>query len=182
MNASRNAKLRLGAMVTVLPAVFVGVLLTVGAVPSQAQSLTTGGVSGNITDASGAAIPNATVTLTDLDNGSVQTASANGSGEFRFSLLKPGRYILSSTLAGFEKVERPIEVSVGNVATASLVLQLGQSVTTVEVSADMPLVNEDPAQITTFTQQQMELLPNGGGDLTTIAYTAPGALLNVAPA
>ena len=46
----------------------------------------------------------------------------------------------------------------------------------------MPLVNDDPARITTFTQQQMELLPSGGGDLTTIAYTAPGALLNVAPA
>src|SRR5450755_800940 len=177
MNASRNAKLRLGAL---LFSTF-GVLLTVGTVPSLAQSLTTGGVSGNITDATGASIPNATLTLTDLDNGSVQTASANGSGEFRFSLLKPGRYTVSATLAGFEKVERPVEVSVGNVVTASLVLQVGQTVTTVEVTAATPLVTEDPAQITTFTQQQMELLPNGGGDLTTVAYTAPGALLNVAP-
>jgi hypothetical protein len=49
------------------------------------------------------------------------------------------------------------------------------------VSAATPLVVDDPAQITTFTQQQMELLPSGGGDMTTIAYTAPGALLNVAP-
>jgi hypothetical protein len=177
MNASINAKLRLGAL---LFSIF-GVLLSVGTVPSLAQSLTTGGVSGNITDASGAAIPNATVTLADLDNGSVQTASSNGSGEFRFSLLKPGRYTISATLAGFEKVERPVDVSVGNVVTASLILQVGQAVTTVEVSATAALVTEDPAQITTFTQQQMELLPNGGGDLTTIAYTAPGALLNVAP-
>jgi hypothetical protein len=177
MNASTKAKLRLGAL---LFSIF-GVLLSVSAVPSLAQSLTTGGVSGNITDATGAAIPNATVTLTDLDNGSAQTVSANGSGEFRVSLLKPGRYMVSATLAGFEKAERPVEVSVGSVVTASLVLQVGQTVTTVEVSAATPLVTEDPAQITTFTQQQMELLPNGGGDLTTIAYTAPGALLNVAP-
>ena len=178
MNASGNAKLRLGALLFST----IGVLLSLGTVPSLAQSLTTGGVSGNITDASGASIPNATVTLTDLDNGSVQTAASNGSGEFRFSLLKTGRYTVSAALAGFEKVERPVEVTVGNVVTASLILQVGQTVTTVEVSAATPLVTEDPAQITTFTQQQMELLPNGGGDLTTIAYTAPGALLNVAPA
>jgi hypothetical protein len=177
MTASKNAKLRLGVL---LFSTF-GVLLTVGTVPSHAQSLTTGGVSGNITDATGAAIPNATVTLTDLDNGSIQTASSNGSGEFRFSLLKPGRYTVSTTVAGFEKIDRPVEVSVGNVVTANLILQVGQAVTTVEVSDAMPLVNDDPAQITTFTQQQMELLPSGGGDLTNIAFTAPGALLNVAP-
>ncbi len=177
MNASINAKLWLGALLISA----LGVLLSVSAVPSLAQSLTTGGVSGNITDATGAAIPNATVTLTDLDNGSAQTTSANGSGEYRFSLLKPARYLVAATLAGFQKVERPVEVSVGNVVTASLILQVGQTVTTVEVSAASPLVNEDPAQITTFTEQQMQLLPNGGGDLTTIAYTAPGALLNVAP-
>ena len=101
------------------------------------------------------------------------------SSGFRFSNRAATWY--RRPLAGFEKVERPVEVSVGNVVTASLVLQVGQTVTTVEVSAATPLVTEDPAQITTFTQQQMELLPNGGGDLTTIAYTAPGALLNVAP-
>ena len=106
---------------TVIPAMFVGVLLTVATVPSHAQSLTTGGVSGNITDSTGAVVPNSTVTLTDLDNGSVQAAASNGSGEFRFSLLKPGRYMVSATAPGFEKVERPIEVSVGNVVTASLV-------------------------------------------------------------
>ena len=120
MTASKNAKLRLGVL---LFSTF-GVLLTVGTVPSHAQSLTTGGVSGNITDATGAAIPNATVTLTYLDNGSVQTASSNGSGEFRFSLLKPGRYTVSTTVAGFEKIDRPVEVSVGNVVTANLILQV----------------------------------------------------------
>ncbi len=183
MNASKKVKLSLAALLfgTAVPAMFVGVLLTVASVPSYAQSLTTGGVSGNITDATGAVIPNATVTLTDLDNGAVQTASTNGSGEYRFSLLKPGRYMVSTTVTGFEKVERPVEVSLGNVVTASLILQLGHAVTTVEVSAATPLVTEDPAQITTFTQQQMELLPSGGGDLTNIAFTAPGALLNVAP-
>src|SRR5580704_869604 len=117
MTASKNSKLRLGAL---LLSTF-GILLTVGTGPSLAQSLTTGGVSGNITDATGAAIPNATVTLTDLDNGSVQAASSNGSGEFRFSLLKPGRYTVSATVAGFERLERPVEVSVGNVVTASLI-------------------------------------------------------------
>ena len=159
----------------------VGVLLGVATVSVHAQSLTTGGVSGNITDSTGAVVPNANVTLTDLDNGAVQAVLSNGSGEFRFSLLKTGHYKLSATAPGFEKVERSIDVSVGNVVTANLVLELGKAVTTVEVSTASPLVTEDPSQITTFSQQQMELLPSGGGDLTNIAYTAPGALLNVAP-
>jgi hypothetical protein len=119
MRLARNAQFRLAALLfgTVLPAMFVGVLLTVASVPGHAQSLTTGGISGNITDATGAVIPNATVTLTDLDNDAIQTASSNGSGEFRFSLLKPGRYTVSTTATGFEKVERPVKVSVGNVVT-----------------------------------------------------------------
>jgi hypothetical protein len=183
MKTARNAYLRLVGLLfgTVLPTMFVGALLIVTSTPSHAQSLTTGGVSGNITDATGAVIPNATVTLTDRDNGSVQTASSNGSGEFRFSLLKPGRYSVSSTATGFEKVDRPVDVSVGNVVTANLILQVGRASATVEVSAATPLVTDDPAQVTTFTQQQMELLPSGGGDITNIAFTAPGALLNVAP-
>ena len=111
MTASKNSKLRLGAL---LLSTF-GILLTVGTGPSHAQSLTTGGVSGNITDATGAAIPNATVMLIDVDNGSVQTASSNGSGEFRFSLLKPGHYTVSTTVSGFEKVEWPIEFLSENV-------------------------------------------------------------------
>ncbi len=159
----------------------VGVLLGVATVSVHAQSLTTGGVSGNITDSTGAVVPNANVTLTDLDNGAVQAVLSNGSGEFRFSLLKTGHYKLSATAPGFEKVERSIDVSVGNVVTANLVLELEKAVTTVEVSTASPLVNEDPSQITTFSQQQMELLPSGGGDLTNIAYTAPGALKEVAP-
>ena len=61
--------------------------------------------------------------MTDLDNGSVQTALSNSSGEFRFSLLKPGRYTVSTTVAGFERIERPVEVSV-DVVTASLILQV----------------------------------------------------------
>ena len=95
MNASTTAKQRLGVLFFSL-----GLLLTVDTGPGLAQSLTTGGVSGNITDATGAAIPNASVTLTDLDNGSAQSVLSNGSGEFRFSLLKPGRYTVSASLAG----------------------------------------------------------------------------------
>src|SRR5580700_8352843 len=160
---TNNASLAALCFRTVIAFMFVGGLLTVATVPSHAQSLTTGGVSGNITDSTGAIVPNSTITLTDLDNGSVQAASSNDSGEFRFSLLKPGRYMLSVNVSGFEKVERPIEVSVGNVVTANMVLQVGKAVTTVEVSTASPLVNEDPSQITTFSQQQMELLPSGGG-------------------
>jgi len=149
--------------------------------PAFSQSLTTGGVSGIVTDQTGAVVPSAAISLISLDTSAVQTADTNASGDFHFSLLKPGRYSISLEATGFEKLERQVEVSVGSVVTANLVLKVGQTTTTVEISAATPLVTDDPAQITTFTQKQLELLPSAGGDMTNIASTAPGAVLSIAP-
>lgn len=161
-----------------LPALFLGALAFVST-PAFAQSLTTGGVTGNVTDPTGAVVPNVTVTLTSLDTGAVETATTNASGEYRFSLLKPGRYTVAAASSGFQNIERPVEVAVGAAVTANFTLQLGAATATVEVSAASPLVTEDPAQITTFSAQQVALLPSAGGDLTNIAFTAPGAVVSV---
>jgi Carboxypeptidase regulatory-like domain len=54
-----------------------------------AQSLTTGDILGAVTDPSGATIPNASVTLKNIDTGASQSTTTNQSGEYRFTLLKP---------------------------------------------------------------------------------------------
>src|SRR5271154_4845561 len=67
------------------------------------QSATTGDIAGTVTDPSAAVIPNATVTLKGTDTGSTQTTTTNQSGYYRFSQLKPGRYSVTVSQAGFQK-------------------------------------------------------------------------------
>ena len=62
-----------------------------------AQSVTSGDLSGTVTDTSGAIIPEATVTLKSTSEGTSQTTITNQSGNYHFSLLKPGNYIVSAT-------------------------------------------------------------------------------------
>src|ERR1035441_986064 len=74
-----------------------------------AQSLTTGDIAGTLKDPSGAVVPNATMTLKSLDTGSTQNSMTDASGEFRFRLLKTGTYMVSTSPAGFQKLERSEE-------------------------------------------------------------------------
>ena len=85
---------------------------------------------------------------------------------------------MSATKAGFQKTEQNVEVAVGNVVALDLSLQLGQATQTVEVSAAAPLISTEPSTNTNFTPQELAQLPSAGGDITNIAYTAPGVVVN----
>src|ERR1017187_1787297 len=144
-----------------------------------AQSLTTGDIAGTLKDPSGAVVPNATMTLKSLDTGSTQNSMTDASGEFRFRLLKTGTYMVSTSPAGFQKLEQQAEVAVGSVLTLNMTLTVGQATQTVEVTANAPLVNPEPSMNTPFSPQQLAQLPAAGGDITNVAFTVPGVTVNV---
>ena len=154
----------------------IGIALFVSAL--SAQSLTTGDIAGVVKDPTGALIQNATITLKSLDTGAVQGAKTNTTGEYRFRLLKPGRYSITVEQSGFQKLERTVEVTVGAIATADITLTVGQATQTVEVTTEAPLVNTEPSTNTYYTMQDLIQLPSAGGDITNIAYTAPGVVVN----
>ena len=142
------------------------------------QSLTTGDVSGTITDASGAVTPNVTVTLRSIDRGETRTTTTSGSGLYRFSLLPPGNYAITAEAPGFTKAERTVAVGVGQSSITDIKLQVGSTTQTVEVTTAAPLVNADNADLSTaFGSNQIQSQPNGGNDLTYIAQTAPGVTM-----
>lgn len=151
-------------------------ILIVPALP--AQSLISGDIAGTVSDPSGAVIANAGVTLKSLDTGAVQNATASMTGEYRFSLLKPGRYVVTASQQGFQKSERQVQVAVGQIVTANFSLQVGQATETIQVSEAAPLINPEASMNTPFTPQQLAQLPNAGGDITNIAFTAPGVVVN----
>jgi hypothetical protein len=144
-----------------------------------AQSLTSGDIAGTVTDPSHAVVANATVELKSVDEGSSQATKTNGTGYYRFSLLKPGNYKITVKETGFSTVETPVSVAVGQTSTTDISLTMSASAVTVEVSSAAPIINTTSASIATpYTQQELALLPNPGGDITNIAQTAPGAQMN----
>jgi hypothetical protein len=167
--------------------VLLAVALCIGVTASQiaftptlfAQNGVSGDISGTVTDPTGAVIPGAKVTIVSVDTGAAQTVVTNSSGTYRASLLKPGNYKLTFSLAGFETVSFTTTASAGAVSQADAKLPLGSSSTVVEVTEAEPLLHTESAEISTeFTQEQIASLPNPGNDLTFIAQTTPGAVMN----
>lgn len=144
-----------------------------------AQSLTTGGVVGTVIDPSGAAVPNATVTLKNQATGATQTVTSNSTGAYRFALLNPGSYNVSAAAPGFQAERQAFVVAVGQDNTVNVRLQVASSSQTVEVTAQGGSVQTDNGNVTaTITPEIVSNIPNPGNDLTYFVQTAPGATMN----
>ena len=141
------------------------------------QSITSGDISGVVTDPSGAVVPNAKVTVVSDATGETHTANSNGQGVYRFSFLKPGSYTVSATSAGLQAGSHKVQVGIGQVATANIGMTLTTASTTVDVTTStLQIDNADMS--TQFSNQQISLVPNPGNDLSAVAQTAPGAIMN----
>ena len=144
-----------------------------------AQSLTTGSVTGTVTDPSGAAVPEANVTLKNNDTGATQSTTSTSSGGYRFALLNPGSYSVSVSAQGFQGVQQNVPVAVGQSSTVDLKLQVASAATTVEVTAQASALQTDNGNVSTnISPQIVETMPNPGNDLTYYVQTAPGATMN----
>lgn len=142
------------------------------------QTLTQGDIAGTVYDQSKAVIANATVNLKNIDTGATQVTKTNGAGEYRFTLLKPGNYQVSVKQSGFAETLIPALVQVGQTTTANIDLSVGRGTEIVEVTGVTPVVNPETSINTSYTQTEIEQLPSAGSDITNIAQTAPGALVN----
>jgi hypothetical protein len=133
-----------------------------------------------VTDTSGAAVPGAKIVLNNIDTGTTQTLTSNGTGAYRASLLKPGTYKMTVTESGFESYTTTVTVATGQISTVDAKMTIGSSAETVDVSSsDVPLLHTEDAQVsTTFTQKEVQNLPNPGDDLTYVAQVSPGAVMN----
>jgi len=136
---------------------------------------TLGTINGTVTDASGAAVPNATVTATGEATGLTRTAKTQKNGYFEILNLPVGRYTVTVTHEGFETTRLPaIEVQEARAATLNTALKIGQISQSVTVSAN-PLLNAtDTTNGYTLDKQQIALTPLATGSFTQLAVLAPG--------
>ena len=157
-------------------------LTIVNPVQFKAQSGTSSAISGTVTDATGAALPNAGVTAINVDTKAVRTGQTNSDGRFLFSQVNPGNYTVTVKADGFaEQTSRPVAVEVGRTVTLNFNLSLSSTSQTVEVTAQQALLSlENPNTTTTLEAETVASLPNPGQDLTYLTQFAPGALMNTA--
>src|SRR5579872_1341840 len=150
--------------------------------PAWAQGETTSAIIGQVTDTTGAVVPDATVTITNQETGLKRTAKTDSGGRLNFTQLKPGTYAVRVEAQGFEPQQADnVFSSLGQKQTVNFTLRVARSKETVEVGAEAPIINPSNANTsTTLNAPALEDLPNPGGDMTYPLQFAPGALINTA--
>ena len=147
--------------------------------PVMAQE-TTGSVSGIVQDSSGAAIPHATVVLTNLSNKTERRTVSNSSGEFTIASVQSDlRYQVKVTMQGFKSWEsKPFPIRPGDrVAFTDIKLQIGEASAEVTVEATesqavKPL--DTPERSDVITAKDLDTLAIVGRDATELVETLPG--------
>ena len=145
--------------------------------PAGAQSVY-GSIFGTVTDKSGAAVPGATITVTDVAKGTVVQVTSNGSGDYSVPHLIPDVYNLKVTAKGFKAFEtNGISVEADAAPRIDPTMNVGGASETVEVNADtQPELKTDRADVSTvFDQQQISSLPIGDQNFTNLQLLLPGA-------
>jgi hypothetical protein len=144
-----------------------------------AQSTTYGQLRGQITDSSGALISNATIVLKSIGTGATQSIKTNSAGLYEFSFLQPGSYSITASAPGFRSVARNVTISLGSAVAADMRLEVGVANTTIEVNEEPSALETENANLdVNFNAAQVAELPNPGNDLTAVAETSPGLVMN----
>jgi hypothetical protein len=135
-----------------------------------------GNITGNVTDQAGAAVPNAAVTVRDLDRGVVYKGTSNASGNFTQTHLLPGRYEVRVVVTGFAEFVVNADVQVDSDTRVDAQLQLGQTSTSVTVTGENPLLKVDRADVSnTLTAAELGKLPILDRNITSLLVALPGA-------
>jgi outer membrane receptor protein involved in Fe transport len=152
-------------------------LLALYPLTSHAQAVY-GSIFGTVTDNTDAAIPGATITVTDEAKGTTVVVQSGASGDYSVGHLIPDLYDVKVSFQGFETFEtKGIQVYADTSPKVDVKMTVGGSSTTVEVSADtVPVLKTDRADVATeLTQQQVEDLPIAGRNYTNLQLLLPGA-------
>lgn len=155
------------------------VMVTATAATSYGQAIY-GSLYGTVTDPSGAAIPNATVTVTDISKGTSITVQSNSSGAYTVEHLIPDSYAIKIAAPGFASFETSgVNVSADTSPKVDAKLTVGDAGQTVSVQADeLPALKTDRADVSTiFNARNTEDLPLPNRNFTGLQLLLPGTQL-----
>ncbi|MDW5266621.1 MULTISPECIES: carboxypeptidase-like regulatory domain-containing protein [Acidobacteriaceae] len=139
------------------------------------------GVTGTVTDSSGAIIPGAAVTVTNIGTGQTAKTTTGSSGTYSTRGLLPGRYTITVTATGFSKeIKNNVNVEVSTEATIDVTLNAGSSDTVIEVTSPLIALNTTQPELgTTIEPEVVQALPfevssGRGRQIDSVAFLAPG--------
>ena len=156
---------------------FLAICAIPGSQPARAQGVgSSGDLTGTVSDPSGGNVPGAKVTVTDEARGVSRTAVTDERGSYRVSGLAPATYRVTAEHSGFTtEVVRTAVLNVGQTLVLDLQLKLAGLSSTVEVSAETPVVEtQRGSQANTLTQNFIVDLPIDRRDYLTFTLLAPG--------
>jgi hypothetical protein len=141
---------------------------------TMAQNLTSLG--GTLTDASGAVIPSATVTLENTATGATRTATSDEAGSYQFPQVTPGAYKITATANGFNtKTVENVRLLVSTPATVNITLEIGTMTQAVSVSAEATQVNTRDASLgNALGTRPILQLPLEGRNVVGLLALQPG--------
>jgi hypothetical protein len=123
-------------------------LIAAGLAPRLEAQVLYGSIVGNVKDSTGAAVPGAEVTITNLETRLSRQTTAEATGAYTFSTVPTGTYTLKVSLSGFKTFTQPaVPVRLNDVTRIDATLQIGQMTEAVEVTADRPLLQADRAEV-----------------------------------
>lgn len=160
---------------SVILAVFLTCLFAVTAF-GQTTSGTQGGLSGIVTDPSGAAVEGAAVTLKNAATGAERTATTNAEGGFTFALVDPGDYTVTIEAPNFKKaVASNIRIAISSQSSVNITLEIGSVSEVVTVTAAQEIINSlSPTLSSTVSTKQIADLPLANRNPLQLAGFQPG--------
>jgi hypothetical protein len=137
-----------------------------------------GSIIGTITDNSGAVIPGATVTITNLGTSEKKTMESDTQGNYRVLNLIPGAYKVDVEMSGFKRyVREPIQVEVQSAVRIDASLQVGNLTETVEVSSQTPLLQTESTSLSQVVESRKVLeMPLNGRNVYNLVALVPGVV------
>ena len=160
-----------------VPVMFALLILLAGSGHGRAQQ-NTGSISGTVTDATGAAMPQANVTATEIATGVAEKTESDAAGEYLFPRLAPGTYTVSAMRAGFSPTNLTgIRLEIYQRAVVDIVLKVGGTEQTVTVEGSTPLVDASSASLGTVVgEEAIQDLPLNLRQVGALALTVPGTV------
>ncbi len=156
-------------------------LLSVLATGAWAQDNAT--ITGLITDASGALVPNANITITQNATGQKRETISNSSGTYRFANVGIGTYTLTVVAKGFQNYSKTgIVVNVAATVEVNMALTVGSQTQTVTVAADALQVQTETSEVSTLISgEQVAQLATNGRNITSLAALGLGVSNTLPP-
>jgi hypothetical protein len=158
---------------------FLPLLALIVSVPTRLVSQATTSLGGRVSDSSGASVPNAALQLVLTTTNATRAGTTNSNGEYQFPQLAPGRYSLTVTAPGYERVQKTdMDLLVGQPATVNITLGVATVTSNVVVTTDVePTLNTTDATLgNAFDAQQVQELPIEGRNVPDLLTLQPGVV------